>query len=52
MYIFKIICDLDDNKYLPEKLRKKYQISKLLGRGACGEVKLCFEKVDNAIFNF
>jgi len=29
---------------LPQALREKYTLTKLLGRGACGEVKLAFEK--------
>jgi serine/threonine-protein kinase Chk2 len=29
---------------IPEEMKEKYSISKTLGRGACGEVKLAFKK--------
>lgn len=33
-----------DNTFLPEELRDKYAVSRDLGAGACGVVKLCFSK--------
>lgn len=41
-----------DNSYLPEKLRCKYVPSYLLGKGACGEVKLAYNKVSSYLINF
>ncbi|XP_051641825.1 serine/threonine-protein kinase Chk2 isoform X1 [Manacus candei] len=35
---------VDDQMTFPRELREKYIISKTLGSGACGEVKLAFEK--------
>ncbi|KAK9888334.1 hypothetical protein WA026_000590 [Henosepilachna vigintioctopunctata] len=44
LFVFKLLnCD-ESNKYLPEELQKKYKLSKFLGKGACGEVHLLFEK--------
>ena len=37
-----------DDSFLPEHLRIKYAVSRTLGAGACGEVKLCFSKVGTA----
>ncbi|KAJ8686446.1 hypothetical protein QAD02_022240 [Eretmocerus hayati] len=37
-----------DNSFLPEELRSKYAVSRKLGSGACGEVKMCFSKCDSA----
>lgn len=34
-----------DNTFLPEALRSKYAVSRTLGAGACGVVKLCFSKI-------
>lgn len=34
----------EDVSKLPEEFREKYTLSKTIGRGACGEVKLAFEK--------
>ncbi|XP_071481598.1 serine/threonine-protein kinase Chk2-like [Diadema antillarum] len=42
-YVFMDTSDSDQSS-LPEALREKYIMSKLLGRGACGQVKLAFEK--------
>ncbi|XP_065920782.1 serine/threonine-protein kinase Chk2-like [Dysidea avara] len=43
-----IFCDCGqgspDTSKLPEEFREKYTLSKTIGRGACGEVKLAFEK--------
>ncbi|XP_044282125.1 serine/threonine-protein kinase Chk2 isoform X2 [Varanus komodoensis] len=41
-----VFCDLMDDHQLeyPKELRDKYIISKTLGCGACGEVKLAFER--------
>jgi serine/threonine-protein kinase Chk2 len=33
-----------DDSFLPEQLRSKYAVSRTIGAGACGEVKLCFSK--------
>ncbi|XP_077995471.1 serine/threonine-protein kinase Chk2-like [Glandiceps talaboti] len=33
-----------DQENLPKEMKDKYRLSKVLGRGACGEVKLAFEK--------
>ncbi|NXX94453.1 CHK2 kinase, partial [Centropus bengalensis] len=35
---------VDDQMVFPRELREKYIMSKTLGSGACGEVKLAFEK--------
>lgn len=43
---------------LPPNLKKKYEPTKLLGKGAVGEVRLAFEKVNcfpnlhNRLINF
>lgn len=42
-YVFMDTSD-SDQSHLPEDLRQKYIMSKMLGRGACGQVKLAFEK--------
>ena len=34
-----------DNSYLPQELKNKYAVSRTIGSGACGEVKLCFSKI-------
>lgn len=34
---------------LPLKLKKKYEPTKLLGKGAVGEVRLAFEKVNGSL---
>ncbi|KAM5237666.1 serine/threonine-protein kinase Chk2 [Ctenodactylus gundi] len=41
-----VFCDLtvDDQSVYPKELRDEYIISKTLGSGACGEVKLAFER--------
>ncbi|CAD5115332.1 DgyrCDS4314 [Dimorphilus gyrociliatus] len=36
--------DSNEDAQFPKELRTKYTISKVLGRGACGEVRLAFEK--------
>lgn len=36
---------IEEKNDLPIELRSKYEPVKLLGIGACGEVKLVFEKV-------
>ncbi|XP_002739437.1 serine/threonine-protein kinase Chk2-like [Saccoglossus kowalevskii] len=33
-----------DQQNLPQDMKQKYTLSKLLGRGACGEVRLAFKK--------
>lgn len=33
-----------DDSFLPDQLRSKYAVSRTIGAGACGEVKLCFSK--------
>ncbi|XP_001601897.1 serine/threonine-protein kinase Chk2 [Nasonia vitripennis] len=37
-----------DDSFLPEELRLRYAVSRTLGAGACGEVKLCFSKTGEA----
>lgn len=37
-----------DDSFLPEELRLRYAVSRTLGAGACGEVKLCFSKTGTA----
>ncbi|XP_058800439.1 ovarian-specific serine/threonine-protein kinase Lok-like [Phymastichus coffea] len=37
-----------DDSFLPEQLKGKYAVSRTLGAGACGEVKLCFSKTELA----
>lgn len=44
VYVFKNVCSKENN-FLPQVLRQKYQISKRLGKGACGEVYLIFDKM-------
>lgn len=39
----------NDNSFLPEELKDKYVISRTLGVGACGQVKLCFSKFGIAL---
>lgn len=36
--------DSQDDTQFPEELRNRYTVSRVLGRGACGEVRLAFEK--------
>lgn len=43
MYIYKQLSKEDD-RYLPPALRNQYEVSRMLGIGACGEVKLVFGK--------
>ncbi|XP_022916993.1 myosin light chain kinase A [Onthophagus taurus] len=43
--IYKFISLLSLNEdYLPEGLKEKYEVSHVLGQGACGVVRLVFEK--------
>lgn len=44
VFAFNDKGESDKNDRLPEDFKQKYTMSKLLGRGACGEVKLAFEK--------
>lgn len=44
VYIFISHFNIDEY-YLPEDLRKRYQIWTSLGKGAAGEVRLAYEKV-------
>lgn len=44
LFVFKLLEIDESNKYLPTELRKKYKLSRFLGKGACGEVHLVFEK--------
>lgn len=48
VYTYKAV-EFSEETYLPPKLRQKYMISRLLGEGACGEVRLVFEKVSTSI---
>lgn len=50
VFSFKII-ESTENTYLPVELRHQYEISKELGKGACGEVRLMFDKVKVLFFN-
>ncbi|KAK9739382.1 FHA domain [Popillia japonica] len=43
VFIYKNFESGTDN-FLPPTLQRKYYLSRLLGRGACGEVKLAFNK--------
>ncbi|KAJ8983957.1 hypothetical protein NQ317_008659 [Molorchus minor] len=44
VYLFKsMICAVFEN-YLPASLKKRYEPSRLLGKGGCGEVRLVYEK--------
>ncbi|CAH3110770.1 unnamed protein product [Porites lobata] len=46
-YVFQNISQADEEfKSLPEELMEKYILSKSIGRGACGEVRLAFSKGD------
>ncbi|KAL3273732.1 hypothetical protein HHI36_015161 [Cryptolaemus montrouzieri] len=44
LFVFKLLQSDELNSYLPPELRKKYKLSRFLGKGACGEVHLLFEK--------
>lgn len=37
-----------DDSFLPEHMKNRYAVSRTLGAGACGEVKLCFSKTELA----
>ncbi|XP_060105176.1 serine/threonine-protein kinase Chk2 [Heteronotia binoei] len=43
VFVFSDVT-VDDQSEYPKELREKYIITKTLGSGACGEVKLAFEK--------
>ncbi|KAI4457144.1 ovarian-specific serine/threonine-protein kinase lok-related [Holotrichia oblita] len=43
VFIYKTFENAVDD-FLPPSLQRKYYLSRLLGRGACGEVKLIFDK--------
>lgn len=45
VYSFKSMGYAVDDSYLPESLRCRYVPSCLLGKGACGEVRLAYDKV-------
>lgn len=45
VYSFKSMVYAVDNAYLPENLSCRYIPSNLLGKGACGEVRLAYDKV-------
>ncbi|BFZ05370.1 hypothetical protein BsWGS_08409 [Bradybaena similaris] len=42
-YVFMDLNANEDN-HLPEELTEKYTLTRMLGRGACGEVRLAFAK--------
>ncbi|XP_065184322.1 serine/threonine-protein kinase Chk2-like [Sycon ciliatum] len=44
MFIFHDMAEKEGALKLPEEMSKQYVLSKTLGRGACGEVKLAFDK--------
>ncbi|XP_018561125.1 ovarian-specific serine/threonine-protein kinase Lok-like isoform X2 [Anoplophora glabripennis] len=43
VYVYKSMSPSNAN-YLPPELKNKYEVSNLLGKGGCGEVRLAFEK--------
>jgi len=44
-YVFQNVSQADEEfKSLPEDLREKYVLSTVIGRGACGQVRLAFSK--------
>ncbi|XP_014205115.1 serine/threonine-protein kinase Chk2 isoform X2 [Copidosoma floridanum] len=43
VYVYMSTSGYDDS-FLSEELKDKYAVSRTLGAGACGEVKLCFSK--------
>ncbi|KAF2896581.1 hypothetical protein ILUMI_09593 [Ignelater luminosus] len=45
VYIYKPVGKSEDT-YLPTELRREYEVSKKLGEGGCGEVRLLFRKND------
>ncbi|XP_018561131.1 serine/threonine-protein kinase Chk2-like isoform X2 [Anoplophora glabripennis] len=45
VYIFKSMKYSVDDNYLPSSLRQRYEPSLLLGKGACGEVRLAYAKL-------
>lgn len=45
VYSFKYVDYAVDNGYLPLNLKSKYVPSDILGKGACGEVRLAYNKV-------
>lgn len=42
VYLYNDLQNTDND--LPKVVTEKYTVTKLLGKGACGEVKLCFSK--------
>ncbi|CAH2003894.1 unnamed protein product [Acanthoscelides obtectus] len=44
VYIFKSMNYVVDENYLPEAYKNKYELSHFLGKGACGEVRLAYDK--------
>lgn len=45
VYTFKSVGYAVDSSYLPDGLKHKYVPSCILGKGACGEVRLTYNKV-------
>jgi serine/threonine-protein kinase Chk2 len=44
VFIFNAKDRIEKNNHLPKEFKEKYTMSKLIGKGACGEVNLAFEK--------
>ncbi|XP_074641732.1 serine/threonine-protein kinase Chk2-like isoform X2 [Tubulanus polymorphus] len=42
-FVFLDLLASDNNRF-PKEISKKYTVTKVLGRGACGEVRLAFQK--------
>ncbi|KAJ8923295.1 hypothetical protein NQ315_001853 [Exocentrus adspersus] len=44
VYVFKSMIQSNNTNFLPNEMRKRYEVSTFLGRGASGEVRLGFKK--------
>nr|CAI5856578.1 unnamed protein product [Callosobruchus analis] len=44
VYIFKSMNYIGNENYLPEAYKNKYELTHFLGKGACGEVRLAYDK--------
>ena len=47
VFVFHDYTDNDSANY-PDQLRSQYTMSRVLGAGACGEVRLAFRKVSHS----
>ena len=43
-FVFMTSLGMDDDTAFPREITQKYTVSRVLGRGACGEVRLGFSK--------